>query len=263
LSKSFVLLALMVALVLSAHAGAQLSAEVAQNPIPQGQLVKLNISASLPATLRLACPLDVRQGSPNGPVVWTVGPCILLLVNVGPGISYGNMAWPGTDNSNQPVAPGTYYIRIGWRPQSSSQPWIDHFVPVRIDPKTGPTDPILSTTTTAARGQALNMNLIAPPQNAGNTYIAAAAFTTNTGFSIAPFEHIAVDPDPLLFLSLIQLPPIFSNFSGNLDKNAQANPSMFIPNISSLQGAQIAVQALVVDSQNMRHYSNPITRIIN
>lgn len=252
---------LALALVLSVQAGAQLSTEASPNPAPQGTPIMVNVSASIPAELILACPLDVRAGSPNGPVVWTVGPCIFLRVVIGPGSSYPNMGWNGKDSNNKNVAPGVYYLQTQWKPLNSTQAWMPHFIPVRVDPVSGPTYPLLTTTSAAKRGAALGLKVESPNQP-NTSYLTAASFTTNVGLALAPSLHLALDQDWLFWLSIATpLGPIFNNFVGNLDAFGNATPGVNIPNLPALQGYQIAIQTAVVDKFGIT-LTNPITRVI-
>ncbi len=253
---------LTLALFLGATAGAQLSVEPAANPVPQGAMVKLSIEAAQTSELLRACPIDVRAGSPTGPVVYSPMMCIMLRVVIGPGQSYNNMGWNGRDNSNNLVAPGTYYIHIKHKLINSTNPWTSHFVPVRIDPTAGPTEPVLSTTSATVIGQPLNLNLNSP-NNPNDSYYTAASFTTNAGFNLNANQRVALDVDLLFSLSFPNpVPGLFTNFTGTMDNMGNATPMMNIPNLPGLKGSQVAFQSIIIDASNSILISNPLTRII-
>ena len=261
MKRRIILPILAFALILGAHAGAQLSTEASPNPAPQGSMITVTLESSIPAELKLACVLDVHAGSPTGPVVWVVGPCIMLRVIIGPGAPYKNMFWSGKDQNNKNVAPGLYFLRTQWKALNSTNPWTDHFIPVRVDPVSGPVYPLLTTTSAAKRGTPLGLKVEAPSQP-NTSYVAAAAFTTNTGLALSPTRHMALDLDWLFWLSVATpYGPVFNNFLGTTDAFGNTTASMNIPNVASLQGAQLAFQVAIIDAFGIQ-LTNPITRII-
>ncbi len=259
--KKRIVLALAVGLGLSGIASAQnkgiLSVE-APSPVPLGSTVTLRIEATAPMTLRIACVEEVREGSPTGPVVYRSTFCIGLLVIVGPGGAYNNMAWPGTANQpNQTIkANTTYYIKIMGRDANTSNAFSERWVPVRVDPVSGPTAPVLKAGA-VTRGATVPLG-ISDPLNPTAPYWIAASLGTNTGQNLGAIGHLALDFDPLFIATLNNLTGLTTGFQGTLS-GGSASASMMIPNIPALQGAQVAFQAATTASLSL---SNPIQKVI-
>lgn len=242
---------------LATAAPTQLAVEV-KGPVPQGSNVFTYIEATAPTQLRSACPEEIRAGSPNGPVVRGPGPCILLLVVVGPGQPYSNLGWDGRDSSQNPVAPGTYYMKVAHRPVNTSVPWTDHWVPVHITPQAPPVGPLLSAPAMMS-GQTWPITL-ADPGNPGAAYWMAASFTTNRGFGFGPV-HIALDIDPLFLLSFpAPSPTLFSGFQGVTDNTGSASASIAVPAFAP-RGLQVCVHAIVQSGLTVVA-TNPLTRVV-
>ncbi len=249
--------ALATLLALGATATTQLSVEV-KGPVPQGSNVFTYIEATVPTELRSACPEEIRAGSPIGPVVRGPGPCILLLVVVGPNSPYTNLGWDGRDSNRAPVAPGTYYMKIAHRPVNTNVPWTDHWVPVHITPQTPPLGPLLSAPAMTS-GQTWPISL-SDAANPSASYWMAASFTTNRGFGFGPV-HIALDIDPLFLLSFpAPNPAIFSGFQGVTDNAGNASASISVPPFAP-RGLQVCVHAIVQNGLTV-NATNPLTRVV-
>ena len=105
------------------------------------------------------------------------------------------------------------------------------------------------------------MKLSSPSQVSAGA-ILAASLTTNTGLNLSPTEHLALDQDFLFYLSFPAPNPfLFTHFQGTLNVKGELVGAIQIPNVSTLQGAQIAVQGVVIDKNGLT-LSNGITRII-
>ncbi len=255
-------LALVAGLGLAGLASAQTNVGIlsgeAPSPVPMGSAVPLRIEATAPMSLASACPDEVRFGSPTGPIVWKPTFCILPFITVGPGRPYTQMAWDGTDNQNRPgpAAPGTYFIRFRGTDANTSNPFSVRWVPVRIDPVTGPTLPVLKVGA-LTRGTTAPLG-VSDPLNANAPYWIAASLGTNTGQNLGPVGHLALDFDPLFFVTLNNISGLTAGFQGTLS-GGSASASILIPNIAVLQGAQIAFQGAVTTSLVL---TNPVQKII-
>lgn len=234
-----------VAAVLVASAAAQtpilLSASATQNPLPINTIGALTVEATVPCNLVSGCGIiEVRQGSPTGPVVYSPFICPLILINVGPGAPW-TVQWPGT------ATPGTYYVRIDYRDNATFTLQPPAWFPVRVDDPANVTDPVLTSSGSITGGSTTTFNL-SDPANAGATYIFAASQTTNTGFYPVPSTHVALDMDFVFNLSYpLAWPGIFNNFVGNLDANGDSNNvSINVPVGVINAGGPAAVQAGVL-----------------
>lgn len=259
--KLMIASALLVATV--ATASAQLSVGASPNPAPVGTQIFLTAEATVPTELLRECPTEIRSGSPTGPIVVTPLRCTFIRPVLGPGAPFGGtralFGWNGMDSTNNPAAPGHYFIRVEHKPLNSSQPFATHWVPVRLDPATGPTEPVLSALSAFTRGQTTGVQVSSPTQP-GKAFAIAASLTTNTGFATS-FGHIALDNDGLLIASLLQVSPPFTNFQSTLDASGDGVGAIAIPNIPALQGQNIAFQAITIDGPTIMR-TNAITGII-
>jgi len=250
----------LILLVCGLGAAQFVSAEVSPNPVAAGQPIAIKIEATTPSDIMPGCGFAaIHAGSPAGPIVYQPFICPSLRILVGPGGSY-TAKWNALVN-NQPLTPGDYYVQILWRPVSNPGKAWSHWVPFRVDPVSGPTLPVLSTTTAAQRGQTLLVKLSSPSQVSASA-ILAASLTTNTGLNLSPSQHLALDLDFLFYLSFpVPNPFLFTNFQGVLNVKGELVGAIQIPNVPTLQGAQIAVQGVVIDKNGVT-LSNGITRII-
>ncbi len=246
------------AAVASTGTAQMFSAEVSPNPMPQGQSIKIRLEATVTAETLTGCGyVAVHKDKPAGPVVYQPLICPSIRVVVGPGAPY-TARW-NAQVGGKPIGPGTYYVETRWRPINTGS-FMPHFTPFRVDPAVT-NDPVLSSTSAAKRGANLGLKLFSPNQPKA-AYIMAASFTTNTGLTLSPTQHLALDVDFVFWLSLATPHgPIFTNFLGSLDAFGNATAGVNIPNIPVLQGAQLAIQAVVADTVGTT-LSNPITRII-
>jgi hypothetical protein len=234
------------------------SAEVTPNPVVTGQSIKIRMECTVQSELRTGCAyFGFYQDSPTGPLVYQPLICPSIMIYVGPGMAH-TATW-NAQVSGKPIAPGTYYVRIDWRPVNTSQ-YHSHYVPFRVDPAVTSAS-VLAPASAAQRGAKLDLKLASPNQP-GASYLMAASFTTNVGLKLSATEYLALDQDALFWFSLA-LPngPIFTNFAGSLDAFGNTAAAVNIPNIAVLQGAQIAVQAVIVDKVGFT-LSNAITQVI-
>ena len=244
--------------LVNAQNNGTLSGETA-SPVPVGSSVTLRIEANMPMELRSACATEVRFGSPTGTVVWQQQFCIFLFVVVGPANGYNNMGWSGTSNTSPqvPIVPGTYYIKFEGRDLSTGNPYVARWVPVRLDPVSGPTAPVLKGGA-ATRGAPLALAL-SDSTNPFAQYWMAASLGTNSGQNLGALGHFDLDFDALFYATLNGLAGLTTGFQGTLDANGSASATLFIPNIPALQGAQVAVQAAVTNSLV---FSNSVQKVI-
>jgi len=240
-----------------------LSGETFPNPAVAGNTVNLTLEATIPVYLQSGCGVKkVHQGSPAGPVVYQPFICPFILINVGPGAP-ATVQWPGTDNSGNPVSPGTYYLEIGYRDQATSTLQPLAFFPVRVVAPGPSTEPVLDTTSPTNMGTSLGLSINAPA-NANDFYVVMASLTTNVGLPLGPFGHLALDQDILFNLSFPNPDPaLFTNFQGILDGNGQTTaPSMYLPVVPALQYSNIAFHAAILGS-NTVILTNPISRTLH
>lgn len=76
-------------------------------------------------------------------------------------------------------------------------------------------------------------------------FLAAASFSPRPGFYIGG-RWIPLTPDGLFFLSR-QLPHVFGNFAGLLDRTGRASPFVVVPNLPALRGTRLFLAAVVLD----------------
>ena len=240
--------------------GQGLSATISPNPAPQGSPITITYEASTMVYLSNGCGLtSVHQGSPAGPAVYTPFICTLQIILLGPGLP-ASVQWQGLDNSGNPVAPGTYYVRVVAYVNGTGAQLPPSYFPVRIDPPPPtPVGPILNMVGAPTRGQTLQLTINDPAEPFG-TYFLAASLTTNQGLTISPTQHLALDQDILWNLSYPNPhPALFLNTLGTLDfYGYTAAPNVFIPNLANLQGWPIAFHAVVIGSTGLK-LTNPDT----
>ena len=84
------------------------------------------------------------------------------------------------------------------------------------------------------------------PGRAGDTYIAAAAFTTSPGISTGDGRWVPLNQDALF--ALIQGPQnVFGNLIGTLDASGSSNLTISLPPIPTISGLSFVMSALAVD----------------
>ncbi len=141
------------------------------------------------------------------------------------------------------LAPGLYYAEVVTRPVSgiiTETTW----VPVTI---VGASSPTLVEQNTLQVGQVWSVDLSAP--NMPNTlYIGAAAFSTNTGFTLPSGEFASLDSnDPLFNLTYPVALPIFQNLSGLTDASGNfSSITVAVPNDPSIAYLPIYLQCGLV-----------------
>ena len=239
--KSLCVLAFVAVLCGGASAQALLSASAVQNPALINTTVSLTVEATATASLLTGCGIiEVREGSPTGPIVYQPLFCIGLFILVGPGTPY-TVGWPGT------ATPGTYYVRIDYSDTATGALQPPAWFPVRVDDPNTPNDPIL-TSSGAITGGATTTFQVSHPIAAGATYIMAASQTTNTGFAVSATTRVDLDMDFVFSLSYpLALPGVFNNFVGNLDASGNSSGvSINVPPGIIAPGAPAAVQCGII-----------------
>ena len=250
--------ALGVALLLATIAAAQptsviqLSGSATVNPLPLNTPGSFTIEATVPCALNSGCGIiEVRRGSPTGPVVYSPLFCPLLLIYVGPGTP-ATVSWPGTST------PGTYFARIDYRDTATYTQQPPAWFPVRVDGP-GASDAVLTSSGSISNGQITTFN-ISDVANAGATYVVAASQTTNTGFTpFAGGPFVALDMDAVYALSYGGTPPVFNGFAGTLDAMGNSAPiSIGVPPGVLATGSPAAVQAGILGLGGIT-LTNPLT----
>lgn len=243
--KPAVLLAL---LVTSLAAQPRISCTITPNPCPMGSNITMTFESTLSAQSLSGCGANaIISGSPTGPLSWGCTASLVSAPVFGPG-SPQSFTIPTVTAAGQ-LAPGHYWIRVPWRTTAPLVVQPDAFFPFRIDPVGGGGGPVLSATGAPTRGQYLVLG-VDDPASAGSFYQLAVSLTTNSGVPAAGGVHVALDPDPLMFLSFPSPNPvIFPDFIGFLDPTGSASPlftpRVWIPNVQSIRGMGLAVQGAV------------------
>lgn len=230
---------------LAAAAGAQnVCAIVSPNVVPPGVATPLTVTVqdATGAGYQYAAncvTTSIHTGSPTGPAVpLFLSICGTTFVTVAP---YGSAS--KTYNLPATLAAGHYFVRIRYRLVGTTT-LILEYVPFQVAPAG---DPLLTATTIAQVGQTLSMNLAAPAFP-GEIYVAAASLTTNTGIPAGPGVQVALDADPVFFLSFpVPLAGVFTNFQNVLDPAGNASGiNVTFPNDPLLAYLPFHVQAAVV-----------------
>ncbi|NRA96669.1 MAG: hypothetical protein HRU14_10730 [Planctomycetes bacterium] len=252
-----------VAALLAASLAAQprISATITPNPCPVGTPIFVTLEATQSAQSLSGCGGNaIISGSPLGPLAWG---CTLSLTSA-PVLGPGNpqtFSLP-TSSGGTPISPGHYWVRVPWRTIAPLVVQPVAFFPFRIDPVAGGGGPVLSSTGPATRGQFLVLAINAPA-NAGGFYQLAISLTTNVGVPAVGGVHIALDPDPFLFLSFPSPnPQLFPDFIGFLDPSGASsffNPRFLIPNYQSIRGLPLAVQGAVTAPSGAAFLTNGLT----
>jgi hypothetical protein len=196
--------------------------------VPTEQVIKLTIrnnsgsSITLPSTAPWTI-RDMQGGLVFGPIGLTV------LVPL-PDKQAKTYSWNQADSSNRFVKPGAY------------QAWVDYYdakfqkqtlkTSFQIDPDK------LTVSGQPAPGASVKL-LLSSPGAPQQPYVAAVALSTAPELPIGGNRLLALTPDALFVLSLLAGPPIFQNFSGNLDASGAATATLAIPNIGSLKGLTV------------------------
>lgn len=255
---------LALATVLASHAGAQslaLAGRASPNPAPLGTTITFTLESTAVVMLSSGCVInEIRSGSPTGAVVWQPFICPAVLIQVNPGAPL-NTTWNQLDSVGQPVPGGDYYARFSFWDQNFGVQ-THRWVPFRISDPLAPAQATLAATGFPTRGSVFNLS-ITDTANPGAVYVAAASFTTDTGWTVAPGFHIALDQDALWNLSFPAAhPALFAGFTGSLDASGFTNvPMVFVPQLAQLQGLPFAVQAVVLGAGGAV-LTNPLTTVI-
>ncbi|MAG57621.1 MAG: hypothetical protein CMJ83_15115 [Planctomycetes bacterium] len=239
--------------------GMLLCGEATPNPAAQNQVVSVTVSATQPGSLASGCGIiAVRQDSPFGPIVYQPSICPAIFITVGPPPATVTLQW-STAVPGGFLQPGMYYIQVDYRDQNFGPAQTTHF-PVRIDALGTPPPPILSRTSAPVRGTTMGLSINAPGFG-GSSYLLAASFQTNVGFTLPTGLRIALDQDALFPFSFPAANPfLFPNFLGNLDASGNTNaPAVNLPNLPVLNGFPLAIQGALFNSMGALTLTNPIT----
>lgn len=107
----------------------------------------------------------------------------------------------------------------------------------------------------AGPGQTLNLR-VSSLNGAGRAYVTALSFGFRPGIKIGG-RTIFLNPDALFFTS-IQGGGIFQNFSGVLDRNGEAFPSVKFPNLPGLSGLRLYAGVITLVPSAINVISSPI-----
>jgi len=80
----------------------------------------------------------------------------------------------------------------------------------------------------------------------GRPYYAAASFSNTSGIPL-DFRTVPLDIDALFLLTHGGWPPLFNNFTGNLDSSGQAVGVLNIPVIPALNGIPLMIAFITLD----------------
>ncbi|HMS17413.1 MAG TPA: hypothetical protein PKA37_11275 [Planctomycetota bacterium] len=231
--------ALLFALVVAVPSPAQaVSATIFPSPALPGQTLQFIVTAIQPIQLPSSCAYaNIRAISPSGPPMPLGIFCLTVITPLVAGQSLSQSI------STAGFAPGTYWVEVRYFGVGAGITSEFFCFELRSPITAGP---ILAAQTVAQQGTNLLMSLSDPP-SAGQLYIAAASFTTNTGIPVPGFiSPLCLDPDALFNLSYpAALPGLFSNFSGALDASGLATGiGISIPVAPVLTNRGLHVQAV-------------------
>jgi hypothetical protein len=223
-----------------------LTGRLNSNPIYLGATVLFTLESTSPVVLTSACGFnEIRAGSPTGPIAFLSVVCPGVAPTVSPGSPYLRV-WDQRNNAGFRVPAGEYYARFTYIDPNFANP-VNRWIPVRLDDATAPPLLTLSAIGFPVTGTPYSMQII-DASNPGAPYVIAASFTTDTGWTVSPGVHIALDQDALWNLSYpIANASLFTGFTGVLDATGSTTaPSIAVPNLPSLVGLPLAIQAVVI-----------------
>jgi hypothetical protein len=228
--------------LLAATAPAQaVAGSFSPNPVAPGVPVTLTCTDATGQGLNLPSPCtwyEIHQGSQAGPVVPLGIGCPAVIVPIAPNGTF-QFTWDQLDANGRLVPPGLYWFETrAWDPQFSVLH--TNWFCISIQP---PGAPALTAAGPARRGQATALSIAAPTEP-GAVWIAAAAFTSNTPFSIFGLDTCLSLP---AFLDPIMAP------IGALDGNGNSSGmALVIPNSPVVLWQSLHVQALLVGNSGLR-----------
>jgi hypothetical protein len=241
--------------------GLTLAGRAAVNPTVLGAPVSFILEVTSTVGLSSGCGInEIRAGSPTGPVVYQPFICPAIIITITPGAPY-TYNWDQRNNSGLQVPAGTYYARFSYWDQNFAN-IVHRWVPVRIDDPAAPPLATLSATGFPTTGSLFSIQIL-DTNNPGAFYVIAASFTTDTGWTVAPGTHIALDQDALWNLSYpIPSPQLFLGFNGALDATGLTLvPSIAVPPLPQLIGLPLAIQGAVLGSGGTV-LTNPLSTVI-
>jgi len=186
---------------------------------------------------------EIYQDSPAGNCVFCpFGFTTPITLNAGQSMS---SVWDQTDDMGNQVPAGDYYLKVTTWGSAT-------YFHARIEDPATPR-PTLSELAPAQIGQPYLMG-ISSPATPMATYITAASFTTNSGTTITPSEHLSLDMDALFGLTFpMPNTSLFSNLQGTLDATgSNLGLGMYIPFVPSLADVGLKFQAAVIDATGIQ-----------
>lgn len=220
--RSILILTVLLAVATSV-AGQGVNFSVVPTSVPLGQKLLLSFTNQSSNTIWFASPApwsihDARNQLVFSPIVITipvsVPPRTATLWN-----------WDQLDHNLKQVGPGNYEARITFNLGQTTLK-----APFTIE------DVSLTLSGQATPGGTLILNLRAP-QAAGMVYQTALAFS-DSGISLPGRRVLSLAPDPLFFVSILAVPPVFEKFAGVLDSTGNGVSKLNIPGTSALIGVQ-------------------------
>jgi len=246
--------ALVLPLLLPAALTAQtVAGSFAPNPAPIGQPITFTGTDATGAGFSIGTPciwLRIHDGTPDGPLLQLNVGCGQIVVPVGPHGSH-QVTWDQTKlvgNQLVQAPPGRYWFEA--QVFVGSTVTTDWFCATIQDPL-NPSEPALSAPSAPRVGQPAPLALAAPA-DAGATYVALAALSSNRPFDVGPLSF-CLSSDPLLRASLRANATVFANGVGSLDGTGQASGlALLVPNDPQVAFRGLHVQALVLGSGGPR-----------
>lgn len=209
---------------IGATADAQVLWTVYPSPVPLEQPIQLKLENRLRSSIMLAssAPWGIFTGTgsqvmlPVGlPVVVTVKPLATIV-----------WTWNQLDSNSKPVPAGGYEARLAYTDSIGKKilktPFTIEGVTFRVSGQATP----------GGRVQ-LDMHT---PTSTGAVYQMACALGAKPGLPFATTRHLALNADPLFFLSILNPGGVFQNFAGTTSKSGYATGFVNIPKAAALKG---------------------------
>lgn len=241
-SHKFLLTFLSLALLASGFAGlgtpleAQVIWTVYPSPVPLEQpvLLKLENRMRSSITLTSSAPWGIFT-SGGSPIMTPVGLPVVITVKPLTTVAW---TWTQVDSNSQQVPAGAYEAQITYHDGSGKKllktPFQIEDVTFRISGKATP-------------GGRLQLDMHTPTST-GAVYQMACALGAKPGVPIPTTRHLALNPDSLFFLSILNPGSIFQNFTGITSKSGYATGFVNIPKAAGLIGISVHAAGVTLGS---------------
>lgn len=234
---SLVAILLTVVTTAAAAQGTGVMLTVTPNRAPIGQPVRITLDNRTTATVIMPNPAPWGIHTPAGAVVFapSASPATTTLA---PGKSL-SWIWDQKDQASGQVVAGYYEARLFFV-----------FNPGYPFPSIRAPFSVGRTATLTASGQpapdaTIGLFLHAPDFG-GRGYQVALSLGKAPGIPIGGGRILQLNPDPLFLGSITAGPPVFGNFSGQLDGNGRATAKLWIPKIPQLRGFHFFAAAVIL-----------------